>query len=47
MCVSPCDIQPKLLAAQREGVGAKFSPTWEVRRDVDEHIRWGVAPLGK
>jgi hypothetical protein len=27
MCVSPCDMQPKLLAAQRQGVGAKFSPT--------------------
>jgi hypothetical protein len=25
----------------------KFSPTWEVGRDVDQHIRWGIAPLGK
>jgi hypothetical protein len=47
MYVSPCDMQPKLLAAQRQGVGAKFSPTWKVGRDVDQHIRWGVAPLGK
>jgi hypothetical protein len=28
-------------------VGAKFNPTWKVGRDVDQHIRWGVAPLGK
>jgi hypothetical protein len=27
MCVSPYDMQPKFLAAQRQGVGAKFSPT--------------------
>jgi hypothetical protein len=40
-------MQPKFLAAQRQGVGAKFSPTWKVGRDVDQHIRWGVAPLGK
>jgi hypothetical protein len=30
MCVSPCDMQPMFLAAQRQGVGAKFSPTWKV-----------------
>jgi hypothetical protein len=47
MCVSPCDMQPILLAAQRQEVGARFSPTWEVERDVDQHIRWSVAPLGK
>jgi hypothetical protein len=47
MCVSPCDMQPKFLAAQRQEVGAKFSPTWKVGRDVDQHIRWGVASLGK
>jgi hypothetical protein len=47
MCVSPFEMQPKFLAAQRQEVGAKFSPTWEVRRDVDQHIRWGIAPLGK
>jgi hypothetical protein len=47
MYVSPCDMQSKLLAAQRQGVEAKFSPTSKVRRDVDQHIRWGVAPLGK
>jgi hypothetical protein len=47
MCVSPCDMQPKFLAAQWQEVGAKFSSTWKVGRDVDQHIRWGVAPLGK
>jgi hypothetical protein len=47
MCVNPCKMQPKFLAAQRQWVGAKFSPTWKVRRDVDQHIRWDVAPLGK
>jgi hypothetical protein len=47
MCVSPFEMQPKFLVAQRQVVGAKFSPTWEVRRDVDQHIRWDVAPLGK
>jgi hypothetical protein len=47
MYMSPCNMQPKFLAAQRQGVGAKFSPTWKVRRDIDQHIRWGVAPLGK
>jgi hypothetical protein len=47
MCVSPCDMHPKFLAAQRQGVGAKFSPTWKVGRDIDQHIRWGVAPLSK
>jgi hypothetical protein len=47
MCVSPCDMQPNLLAAQRQEVGAKFSPTWKVGRDVDQHVRWGVAPVGK
>jgi hypothetical protein len=40
-------MQPKFLAAQRQEVGAKFSPTWEVGRDIDQHIRWDVAPLGK
>jgi hypothetical protein len=25
------------LAAQRQEVGAKFSPTWEVERDVDQY----------
>jgi hypothetical protein len=40
-------MQPMFLAAQRQGVEAKFSPTWKVGRDVDQHIRWGVAPLGK
>jgi hypothetical protein len=40
-------MQPKFLAAQRQEVGAKFSPTWKVGRDVDQYIRWGVAPLGK
>jgi hypothetical protein len=47
MCMSPWDMQPKLLAAQRQDMGAKFSPTWKVGRDVDQHIRWSVAPLGK
>jgi hypothetical protein len=47
MCVSSFGMQPKFLAAQRQGVGAKFSPTWKVGRDVDQHIRWGIAPLGK
>jgi hypothetical protein len=47
MCVSPYDMQPKFFAAQRQEVGAKFSPTWKVGRDVDQHIRWGVAPLDK
>jgi hypothetical protein len=47
MCVSPCDMQPMFLAAQKQGVGSKFSPTWKVGRDVDQHTRWGVAPLGK
>jgi hypothetical protein len=47
MCVSPFGMQPKFLAAQMQVVGAKFSPTWKVRRDVDQHIRWGVTPLGK
>jgi hypothetical protein len=47
ICVNPCDMQPKLLAAQRQEVGAKFSPTWKVGRDVDKYIRRGVAPLGK
>jgi hypothetical protein len=47
MGVSPCDMQPKFLAAQRQEVGAKFSPTWKVGRDVYQHIRWGVASLGK
>jgi hypothetical protein len=47
MCISPCDMQPKFLAAQRQEVGAKFSLTWKVGRDVDQRIRWGVAPLGK
>jgi hypothetical protein len=47
MCVSLFEMQPKFLAAQRQEVGAKFSPTWEVGRDVDQHIRWGVAPLAK
>jgi hypothetical protein len=28
-------------------VGAKFSPTWKIGRDADQHIRWDVAPLGK
>jgi hypothetical protein len=46
MCVSPCDMQLKFFDAQRQEVGAKFSPTWTVGRDVDQHIRWGVAPLG-
>jgi hypothetical protein len=40
-------MQPKLLAAQRKEVEAKFSLTWKVGRDVDQHIRWGVAPLDK
>jgi hypothetical protein len=40
-------MQPKFLAAQRHEVGAKFSPTWKVGRVVDQHIRWGVALLGK
>jgi hypothetical protein len=40
-------MQPKFLVAQRQEVGAKFSPTWKVGRDVDQHIRWDVAPLGK
>jgi hypothetical protein len=40
-------MQPNLLAAQRQGVGAKFSSTCKVGRDVDQHIRWGIAPLGK
>jgi hypothetical protein len=47
ICVSPFGMQPKFLAAQRQEVGAKFRPTWKVERDVDQHIRWGVAPLGK
>jgi hypothetical protein len=47
MCVSPFEMQPKILAAQRQEVGAKFNPTWKVGRDVDQYIRWGVAPLGK
>jgi hypothetical protein len=47
MCVRPCDMQPKLLAAKKQEVGAKFSPTWKFERDVDQQIRWGVAPLGK
>jgi hypothetical protein len=47
MCVSPCDMQPKFLAVQRQEVGAKFSPTWKVERDVDQNITWGIAPLGK
>jgi hypothetical protein len=47
MCVSPFEMQPKFLAAQRQVVRAKFSPTWKVGRDIDQHIRWGVAPLGK
>jgi hypothetical protein len=34
MCVSPCDMQSIFLAAQRQEVGAKFSPTWKVGRDV-------------
>jgi hypothetical protein len=40
-------MQPKFLAAQRQEVGAKFSPTWKGGRDVDQHIRWGVEPHGK
>jgi hypothetical protein len=32
MCVSPYNMQPKFLAAQRQGVGAKFSPVWKVGR---------------
>jgi hypothetical protein len=40
-------MQYKLLAAQKQEVGAKFSPTWKVGRDIDQHIRWGVAPLDK
>jgi hypothetical protein len=40
-------MQPKFLAAQRQEVGAKFSPIWKVGRDIDQHIRWGVASLGK
>jgi hypothetical protein len=47
MCVSPFETQPKFLVAQKQGVGAKFSPTWKVGRDIDQHIRWDVAPLGK
>jgi hypothetical protein len=47
MCVSLCDMHPMFLDAQRQGVRAKFSPTWKVGRDVDQHIRWGVVPLGK
>jgi hypothetical protein len=40
-------MQPNLLAAQRQEVRTKFSLTWKVERDVDQHIRWSVAPLGK
>jgi hypothetical protein len=40
-------MQLKFLAAQRQEVRAKFGPTWKVRRDVDQYIRWGVSPLGK
>jgi hypothetical protein len=40
-------MQPKFLDAQRQEVGAKFSLIWKVGRDIDQHIRWGVAPLGK
>jgi hypothetical protein len=47
MCVSSYDMQFKFLTAQRQEVKAKFSLTWKVERDVDQHIRWGVAPLGK
>jgi hypothetical protein len=39
MCVSPCNIQSKFLAAQRQEVRAKFSPTEKVGRDLDQHIR--------
>jgi hypothetical protein len=44
---SPCDMQLMFLAAQRQGVGAKFSPIWKVGRDIDQYIRWSVAPLDK
>jgi hypothetical protein len=47
MCVSLCDMQPKFLATKRQEVGAKFNPIWKVGRNVDQHIRWGVAPTGK
>jgi hypothetical protein len=40
-------MQPKFLAAQRQEVRAKFRPTWKVGRDIDQHIRWDVAPLSK
>jgi hypothetical protein len=40
-------MQPKFLDAQRKDVGAKFSLTWKVGRDVDQYIKWDVAPLGK
>jgi hypothetical protein len=40
-------MQFKFLAAQRQEVGAKFSPTGKVGRDIDQHIMCGVAPLGK
>jgi hypothetical protein len=47
MYVSLCEMQPKFLAAQRQEVGTKFSPTWKVERDIDQYIRWDVAALGK
>jgi hypothetical protein len=40
-------MQPKFLAVQRQEVGVKLSPIWKVGKDVDQYIRWGVAPLGK
>jgi hypothetical protein len=39
-------MQPKFLATQKQEVGAKFSPTCKVGKDVDQHGR-GVASLGK
>jgi hypothetical protein len=31
-------MQPKFLSAQRQEVGAKFSPIWKVGKDVDQYI---------
>jgi hypothetical protein len=38
MCVNPCVMQLKLLAVQRQEVEAKFSPTWKIGRDINQHI---------
>jgi hypothetical protein len=38
-------MQLKFLATQNQKVGAKFSLTWKVGRDVDQHIICIVPPL--